>query len=254
MIADWATVGPGRLSDHQLVLCSIANYHAPTVGKGRWSAPLSLLDDTKFVNIMKTMGSDLEHELTSMAPRTESENPQTIFQNFKTALASAARKRIKEWAPKLDKKIADLKNHILSLQSSPEPIESDPAGAETAALLQERVQKLETNRFGYRRAAVHAKDWQNGEKVGRYWTRQNAPPKPDNIMYELKRSSEGAGYANSTKEMCEIARAFYNDLQSTDPPPPAGAAARPANCRSPRMCGGSTDRGAESCNGGAPHD
>lgn len=45
-------------------------------------------------------------------------------------------------------------------------MEENPATAETAALLQERVQKLEANRFGYRRTAVHAKDWLHGEKVG----------------------------------------------------------------------------------------
>ncbi|EIW55531.1 DNase I-like protein [Trametes versicolor FP-101664 SS1] len=126
-VADWANAGPGQLSDHQLVLCSIANYHAPVVGKGRWSAPLSLLDDEKFVSTMKKLGRELEMKLTDMAPRSVEVNPQVLFRDFKTELVLAARTRVKEWVPRLDKKIAYLKDHIRSLQSSTVPIEEDQA-------------------------------------------------------------------------------------------------------------------------------
>lgn len=94
-VADWATVGPGQLSDHQLVVCSIANYHAPVVGKGRWAAPLSLLDDASFVSTMKELGHKLEEDLADMPPRSETANLQVVFKDFKSALAAAARKRVK---------------------------------------------------------------------------------------------------------------------------------------------------------------
>lgn len=218
-VADWLAVGPGRMSDHQLVICSIANYHAPVVGKGRWSAPLSLLDDAKFTQTMRTLGADLSTRLAALGERTEKENPQLIFNDFKQALVTAARQRAKEWVPKLEMRIKHLREQVQGLQNSVgQSLEDDPVAAETVALLQERVQRLEANRFGNRRMAVHAKDWANGEKIGRYWTRQNAPPKQDSVMYEMRRPG-GVGYANSTKEMCEIARTFYDDLQLSDPPP-----------------------------------
>ncbi|EIW55711.1 DNase I-like protein [Trametes versicolor FP-101664 SS1] len=140
-VADWLAVGPGRLSDHQLVICSIANYHAPVVGKGRWSAPLSLLDDAKFVGTMKRMGMDLTSKMACLGERTETENPQLLFDDFKRSLADAARKRVKEWVPKLDKKITHLREQVQALQSADVPsLEENAAAAETVALLQEHAQ------------------------------------------------------------------------------------------------------------------
>lgn len=54
--ADWGIAPPGLPTDHQMVSFSLANYHAPVVGKGRWALPPSLLDDAPFVKIMKQMG------------------------------------------------------------------------------------------------------------------------------------------------------------------------------------------------------
>ncbi|KAH9850865.1 Endonuclease/exonuclease/phosphatase [Lenzites betulinus] len=106
-VADWSVVGTGVLSDHQLVMLSIANYHAPEVGSGRWTMPLPLLDDAVFRTTMKELGQALQEHLDR--PGAGEGGPQQAFANFKTALRDAARRRAKEWTPKLDRKIAKIK-------------------------------------------------------------------------------------------------------------------------------------------------
>ncbi|EIW57009.1 DNase I-like protein, partial [Trametes versicolor FP-101664 SS1] len=103
--ADWDIDSPGPLSDHYLVSLSIANYHAPHVGPGRWTLPLSLLDEPEFMGTMHRMGLELRENLTNIHTRTDTVNAQTIFHSFKIKLADAARTRAKTWMPKLDRKI-----------------------------------------------------------------------------------------------------------------------------------------------------
>ncbi|KAI0670960.1 Endonuclease/exonuclease/phosphatase [Trametes maxima] len=106
--ADWQVTGPGLHSDHQLVTISIANYHAPDLGKGRWAAPLSLLEDAKFLGTMRELAMKLQEDLNNAPVRSAESNPQTIFASFKSELLKAAKKRTKEWMPKLNKRIETL--------------------------------------------------------------------------------------------------------------------------------------------------
>ncbi|KAI0672125.1 Endonuclease/exonuclease/phosphatase [Trametes maxima] len=189
--ADWNITGPGPHSDHQLVTLSIANYHAPAIGKGRWSAPLSLLDDAKFATTMRELGMKLQEDINSAPPRSDDCNPQKSLETFKESLLKEARKRIKEWIPKLDKKILTLRAQVHDLLNPKENASSNTnrrdteiprEDRETAALIQERIQNLEAKRFGQRRATTAAKNWAEGETLSKYWSRLNAPPKPDNII------------------------------------------------------------------------
>ncbi|KAI9069623.1 DNase I-like protein, partial [Trametes sanguinea] len=117
LIADWAIEGPGPLSDHQLILCSMANYQAPQVGKGRWMAPVTLLQDAVFVRTMKTLGFALQRDLLALAGRSAERNPQLLLQAFKEDLVRQARQRLKEWVPKVDKQIAALRERLHALQN-----------------------------------------------------------------------------------------------------------------------------------------
>lgn len=218
-IADWDIESPGPLSDHELVSLSIANYDAPRVGSGRWRISLSLLDEPRFLNSMRELGIELKVKLENLSARTDEVNAQTIFYDFKMKLVKSARARAKTWMPKLEQKIKFLKEQQRSTQNpSKGDTTPEPARAETAAMIHEKIQTLQAKHFGYRRIRTAARDWTAGEKIGQYWMRQNAPAKNDGTIYELQRLDENHGYANSTREMCEVASNFYDDLQRLDLP------------------------------------
>ncbi|KAI0349352.1 DNase I-like protein [Trametes cingulata] len=86
VIADWQCEPPGISTDHNLVSCSIANYHSPKVGKGRWAIPLWLLSDKDFAEKMKTLGGKLAEEMGTISERTKENNPQVLWNDFKKNL------------------------------------------------------------------------------------------------------------------------------------------------------------------------
>ncbi|KAH9853531.1 Endonuclease/exonuclease/phosphatase, partial [Lenzites betulinus] len=136
--AGWEVTGAGLMSDHQLVQMSLANYHAPAVGKGRWAAPLALLDDKIYVDRMRGLGTTLQREMDALGERTAERNPQKLFHDFKVALAKEARERTKQWVPKLEKKIRTMREQVITLQNDEtKPVSEHPEIAETVALLQE---------------------------------------------------------------------------------------------------------------------
>ena len=214
---DWDIRGAGINTDHRMPTVTLTNYNEPFVGKGRWALPISLLNDKTFLATMKEEGIRLQVKLETMTTRDESNNPQHLWCNFKTTLRAAARARAKVRMPKLDRLIAALRQDIDDTLNKPEEIsQSEQAHA---AILQERVAKLEATRFGARRAMVNANDWAKNETISRYWTRQNSPHKKANTIATLERpvyTGPGDKYSTKSDEITEIAKSYYDDLQSDE--------------------------------------
>ncbi|KAI0708427.1 Endonuclease/exonuclease/phosphatase, partial [Earliella scabrosa] len=173
---DWEVTGPGFETDHQLVCVEVENVAAPFMGPGRWMIPPTLLEDTKFHEKMKELGSRLITDLNSIADRSEDVNPQRVYAKFKADLVAAARKRAKEKIPRLDRMIARLREDLRAT------LQGDGADGEdakmSAAILQDRITSLEVKRFGKHRQAVAANDFVRGETICKYWTKMNKIPLP----------------------------------------------------------------------------
>ncbi|KAH9848339.1 Endonuclease/exonuclease/phosphatase, partial [Lenzites betulinus] len=93
--ADWVIGPAGVVTDHFLVGLSLANYQAPTVGRGRWALPACMMEDPVFTATMRTLGMKLQDELSGIHVRSEECNPQRAFARFKARLRDAARERHK---------------------------------------------------------------------------------------------------------------------------------------------------------------
>ncbi|EIW64930.1 uncharacterized protein TRAVEDRAFT_33672 [Trametes versicolor FP-101664 SS1] len=107
--SDWGIMASGLSTDHLLVSVSVENYKAPFHGKGRWVMPAHLLNDDVMKKTMKTLGAALLRRLDAAGPRTQNENPQTAYADFKRELVGAARARAKAKVPKMQKRIDRLK-------------------------------------------------------------------------------------------------------------------------------------------------
>ena len=214
---DWNIIGAGINTDHQMPIVTLTNYNEPFVGRGRWALPAALLNDKEFLTTMKNEGMSLQTKMEALGPRTDTNNPQILWEHFKTTLRTAARARAKVRIPKLDRQIKALRQDIEdTLCRNDEVSEPDQAHA---AILQERVTKLEISRFGARRAMVNANDWAKNETVCRYWTRQNAPQQKANTIPTLERptyTSPGNRYTAKSEEITEIAKCFYDNMQHDD--------------------------------------
>ncbi|TFK89295.1 DNase I-like protein [Polyporus arcularius HHB13444] len=185
---DWNMEGPGFPTDHRMVSVSLANYKAPSTGKGRWAFPQILLTDGEFVKTMRKMGLELQSDLENLGDRTDERNPQRLYQEFKTSLRLEARSRAKRLIPKIERHIAALEHDISVL------LEGEDPNRHEVAILQDRLMKLEVKRFERKRRAVATKDWLKGESVSRYWTKLNALQLPrkrkTHVLKLLRRDGE----------------------------------------------------------------
>ncbi|KAL6298152.1 hypothetical protein BKA93DRAFT_820525 [Sparassis latifolia] len=78
-------------TDHSLISVCITDRHTPFIGKGRWTLPLSILSNEKFLKDIDELGCCLQHNIANCI-RTQSRNPQTLFKTFKNKLLTKARK------------------------------------------------------------------------------------------------------------------------------------------------------------------
>ena len=211
----WDILGPGVPTDHRMPVAAIANYRTPHVGRGRWSMPTSLLHDQHFMDKAALLGRKLNDDLQDMVNRTPGRNPQTIYHTFKEELISIARARAKDRIPKLDRRIKETKDDLRKTLNDPRTPESREA-QEHACYLQERVARLEIQRFGHARTQMAARDWLEGETISKYWVRLNAQQRPDKVIYEMEdpnARNESEKYTNNSAKMAEVAKDFYDSLQ-----------------------------------------
>ncbi|KAJ7756077.1 Endonuclease/exonuclease/phosphatase [Mycena maculata] len=111
--SDWMVESPGIHTDHQLVSMRYADPAMPFIGKGRWVLPLRLLKDKIVMEKVYELGKEMETRLAEASDaRTDEENPQTIFKNFKDEIISLFRERDKILVPKLDKEISDMRKRL----------------------------------------------------------------------------------------------------------------------------------------------
>ncbi|KAI9068533.1 DNase I-like protein, partial [Trametes sanguinea] len=169
--AHWTTEPTGLQTDHALVYLSLANYHAPVVGKGRWRMPQDLLTDQPFLSTMQTLGLEFQAALNALPARTADANPQTVYYSFKVKLQAAARERVKARALAGTKRMHRLQKQLdatnCDIATNPNNVEL----AETSALLAEKIEGLKRRSLTNRRSMAAARYWVLGERTGRYWLR-----------------------------------------------------------------------------------
>ncbi|KAF8289697.1 DNase I-like protein, partial [Clavulina sp. PMI_390] len=69
--------------DHHIAAVWLKDYKTPTQGPGRWSMPLSLLDDPKFIKAVDKAGKSLQTKMEfAQQARSDESNPQKVMQTF----------------------------------------------------------------------------------------------------------------------------------------------------------------------------
>lgn len=218
-VVDWETCGPGFLTDHRLVLCKLANRNEPYKGRGRWKVHGMLLLNGEFFKQVKGRGMKLVLDLARTTLRTEENNIQTMFAGFKRDVKDMAMKRAKERVPKIDKRIALLKEDLKTTLAGAVPsgrIKKGDAVVTEAAVMQGKIAELEVKRFGNRRLMVAARDWLEGERMSKYWMKTNCAVNEDETMYELARP---VMYENRLAKMADLAKEHYDGVQKDEGKP-----------------------------------
>lgn len=199
-------------TDHWMVLAKLTNTEAPHQGDGRWSIPERVIEDKAFRNKMKELVESTWKRMTEIKnlPRTDRENAQTIYTEFKFNMLDSARRRDKTLTPKIIRDIATLRKDLHAVDGS-----QDPSRRITARMIADKIADLEKKKHNKIRDLGRVKNRLEGETNSRYWMQINKELKPRDTIYSLRvpNSPENAE-ETASKKMAELARKYHDELQA----------------------------------------
>ncbi|KII84252.1 hypothetical protein PLICRDRAFT_73789, partial [Plicaturopsis crispa FD-325 SS-3] len=118
---NWAIEPVGILTDHRMVSVEVIDQKAPYIGRGRWTMPLHLIRDKILGEEIHKLGLTLQDDLErNKHNRTEENNPQILFKQFKDSVIAATRTRARIAIPKMDQQIKRLKTTLDSTLNNPD--------------------------------------------------------------------------------------------------------------------------------------
>ncbi|KAG2741209.1 DNase I-like protein, partial [Suillus brevipes Sb2] len=100
-------------TDHKMVLVRFVPQNAPFIGKGRWTWPMSLMNDKNLFEKISNLGIAAQQEITHQREhRTELSNPQKTWKDFKANINNEAKKTAKEHLHKIKQRTKQLEDDI----------------------------------------------------------------------------------------------------------------------------------------------
>lgn len=209
---DWEIKDTAIPSDHRMILARIVPPHTPYIGAGRWTLPLTLINNETFMNEVTALGTTLQNKLT--VQYNEPTEPQHLWSTFKKNIATAAKKAAKIQLAKINNRVKALNRDIRELEQR-DDIDNDENQRSNIALLQNEVRHLENKRNKNARAQAQAHWHTKGERINKYWTNTQTPKRPREIIYALHDTVTNKIITRSS-EMARIAQVYHDNLQRQD--------------------------------------
>jgi hypothetical protein len=183
---EWKTEkNPIPLTDHSTVSVKISDIKAPAIGKGRRTFPNRMIKDKPILQFINAQGNEMLQKMRTQE-RTEQENPQTLWANFKNNIMKYSIRRERSTVPRIDAeiervslKIAEIKQDKLDQSPTEKKIDVQIELAELGQYLKELEQKKLTQRK--ERTKTHALVM--NESMNAAWYRLSKEVKPRDVIY-----------------------------------------------------------------------
>ncbi|KAF8877120.1 Endonuclease/exonuclease/phosphatase [Infundibulicybe gibba] len=109
-------------TDHKMISVRIFDPKSPNLGKGRWAIPNFLIKDKTIAKEIKRMGVELEEKISATKDaRTDTNNPQILFQAFKSDMTKYIRNHARTVVPKTRVRIKKLEEELSRTKNSRRP-------------------------------------------------------------------------------------------------------------------------------------
>ncbi|KAJ3873602.1 hypothetical protein F5051DRAFT_444122 [Lentinula edodes] len=159
--------------------------------------------------------------------RTQENNAQTLWADFKVRMIARARERAKVVIPKIEKDIANLNAKLETISNDP-LVENEECSL-SITVIKEAISGLESRRRESNRAIAKARNTVQGETLSRYWSGLNKEKKPKEIIHRLKKSEPPpptnnrgivptAEYETHSQRMAEMMKNHHENLQNNEVP------------------------------------
>jgi hypothetical protein len=109
--------------------------------------------------------------------RTEAENPQTLWESFKTHINKIVKKTVKSHLAKINQKIKNLQNNIQTTSNAPD-IDTTLKRHQNRIFLEKELEHLERKRYKNDHLKAQGQWSLKGETISKYWSMVNKSKKP----------------------------------------------------------------------------
>ncbi|KAG2743960.1 DNase I-like protein, partial [Suillus brevipes Sb2] len=177
-IYGWDSCTSAIPTDHRMILVRYAPTNTPFVGKGRWSWPTSLLSDAKLITKISEIGKQTQQEITDLQRhRSESENPQRSWEEFKSKIRHNAKITAKEHLYKIRQRVRQLEDDLRKTTENND-LDTNESTRRQKAWIESEITHLENKRFKNKQQQGQAKWEDKGETISKYWSKINNSKKP----------------------------------------------------------------------------
>ena len=216
---DWDIKDTAIPTDHAMVSVRFAPTNAPQMGKGRWTMPLSLLDNEKLLEKLADQGTILQSNLTrDRIERTDRQiaNPQTHWEAFKNAIRKATKEVAKEHLYKITSHIKAIERDLRETNNNQDTTTNGEMQTH-AAYLASQLKHLKKKEAKNQRDLLKAKLANHGERLGGIWSALGKEKRPRNPIHRLKiPNTTPPQYERNSKRMANLARNHHDTMQNAD--------------------------------------
>lgn len=213
---EWRTRQSAVPTDHWLVSVKFAPRDAPLIGGGRWTWPLSAVNDEPLIKkiIKDGITAQIEiEEITNTPVERRTKNLQMVWSDFKTKIQKATKKEHRRDNYRIKSKIRDLEKDIKTITDEKE-IDEDDWFREEIAFLTNELAHLNKKLMKDQRETMRAQLAHHGERPGGIWTAINKQKKPRDLIPRLRiQNTDPPQYERSTIRMAELAKTYHENLQ-----------------------------------------
>lgn len=102
MATGWKIETSAIKTDHKLVLVRVAHPESSKIGRCWWQQEENLLKDKELIGKIIKKGRELENRMNKLSTRTDENNIQTFFKEWKEEVIAMSRNRDKVLVPKME--------------------------------------------------------------------------------------------------------------------------------------------------------
>jgi hypothetical protein len=216
---DWEITPSAVPTDHWMAIIKFAPKSAPHIGRGRWSLPLSILNNKTFIKEIINRGMDLQNRLEYLKNRNiprRSSNLQRLWKDFKEDIKEIAKEQMDKTHYKLTSRIKAIEKDMKELARHPDADTNLDIRTRENILAHERSH-LERKQAKSRKGNLSASLALHGEKMGGTWSAMSTERKPRDLIRHLKiPDSQPPRYERNTKRMANLAKEYHENLQKVD--------------------------------------
>ncbi|KAG1732699.1 Endonuclease/exonuclease/phosphatase, partial [Suillus occidentalis] len=172
-LCNWESCSSAIPTDHRMVMVCFATTKTPFIGQGRWSWPLSLINNQKLINKISELGRITQQKIISQHEiRDETSNPQRYWEDLKTQIRQEAQITAKEHLYKIRQRTKKLEDD-LKATSERDDIDTNELTRRHKAWLESEINHLEKKQHKNIQLHSQARWATEGETISKYWSKVN---------------------------------------------------------------------------------